>query len=133
MSFRELNETIESAWSIWNNCEIVGKAVLQMLSELDTDRSKILSATIDRSKQFCMKWAVCCIVFKGYKIQQCLSIAFHTSRNFGQSQSESRETRDGNVKILIWFDLRHSTNDKFRGFLWDKIRVLWNTWQCKVA
>jgi hypothetical protein len=31
LSFMELNETSEFAWSIYNNCEIIGKAVLQML------------------------------------------------------------------------------------------------------
>jgi len=34
---------------------------------------------------------------KVQKIQQCLSVAFYTSRNFGPRQSESREARDGNV------------------------------------
>jgi hypothetical protein len=55
MSFRELDETIEFAWSIWNSYESIGEAALQMLSELDTDRSKILSATTDSSKQVSMK------------------------------------------------------------------------------
>jgi hypothetical protein len=68
------------------------------------------------------------------KIQQCLSIAFYTSRNFGaKSKWKSWSNRRKHVRILIWLDLRHSRNDKFRGFLWDKIRVLWNTWQYKVA
>lgn len=98
MSFRELNEAIEFVWSIWNSCEIVGKAGLQMLSELDSDRSKILTVTTDSLSRFAWneRYGVSSLKFK--KNQQYLSIAFYTSRNLGQSHSERSEATDADMQ-----------------------------------